>query len=206
MTPTQEQLVALGAVFQAAVLADKLARSGQIGEADLACMVGSLLARNPDNTLAVYGGDDLNLRDGYRALASALEGNPANLQRDPLRYVSALLNLERQLDRRTDLQQIIGSRLGQIQQQVEHFGLTHDNVIASCGSLYEDTISTFRQRIQVHGDVRFLQQPGSAAKIRTLLLSGIRSARLWQQLGGRRRHLLLSRSRLLRELNQLLRA
>jgi high frequency lysogenization protein len=205
MTPTQEQLVALGAVFQAAVLADQLARSGQIGDADLACMVGSLLARNPESTLAVYGGDDLNLREGYRALASTLERNPANLQRDPLRYVFALLNLERQLDRRADLQQIIGSRLEQIQQQVGHFGLTHDNVIASCGSLYEDTISTFRQRIQVHGDVRFLQQPGTAAKIRTLLLSGIRSARLWQQLGGRRRHLLLSRRRLLGELYPLLR-
>ena len=36
-------------------------------------MLGSLLARNPASTLDVYGGDSLNLRDGFKALASALE-------------------------------------------------------------------------------------------------------------------------------------
>ena len=66
MSPTQEQLVALGAVFESAVLVDKLARTGQVSEPALACMLGSLLVRNPQNTLDVYGGDDLNLRDGYR--------------------------------------------------------------------------------------------------------------------------------------------
>ena len=77
--------------------------------------------------------------------------------------------------------QVIGSRLDQIQQQVEHFGLTHENVVASFGGLYQDTLSTFRQRIQVQGDMRHLQQSDNAAKIRALLLSGIRSARLWRQ-------------------------
>jgi len=73
MSPTQEQLVALGAVFEAAVLVDKLAKTGQVGEPGVACLLGSLLVRDPKNTLDVYGGDDLNLRDGYRALISSLE-------------------------------------------------------------------------------------------------------------------------------------
>lgn len=200
MSPIQEQLVALGAVFEAAVLADKIARTGQISEASLGCMLGSLLVRDPKSTLDVYGGDDLNLRDGYRALISALERNPAALQREPLRYSLALVGLERQLDKRSDMLEIMGSRLDQIQQQVEHFGLVHDNVIAACGGLYQDTISTFRQRIQVHGDMRFLQQPNNAAKIRALLLAGIRSARLWRQLGGHRWQLVFSRGKLLKAL------
>ncbi|HEX5841752.1 MAG TPA: lysogenization regulator HflD, partial [Pseudomonas sp.] len=166
MSPTQEQLIALGAVFEAAVLVDKLARTGQVGEPAVACLIGSLLVRDPKTTLDVYGGNDLNLRDGYRALVSTLERNPASLQRDPLRYALALLSLERQLDKRGDMLQVMGSRLDQVQQQVEHFGPTHENVIANCGSLYQDTISTFRQRIQVQGDVRHLQQAGNAAKIR----------------------------------------
>ncbi|RMH85859.1 lysogenization regulator HflD [Pseudomonas sp. AOB-7] len=206
MNPTQEQLVALGAVFEAAVLADKIARTGQVSEASMSCMLGSLLVRDPKSTLDVYGGDDLNLRDGYRALASSLERNPAALQREPLRYALALLGLERQLDKRGDMLQVMGSRLDQIQQQVEHFGLVHDNVIAACGGLYQDTISTFRQRIQVHGDMRFLQQPSNAAKIRALLLAGIRSARLWRQLGGHRWQLVFSRGKLLKELYQLMRS
>jgi high frequency lysogenization protein len=206
MNPTQEQLIALGAVFEAAVLADKIARTGQVSEASMSCMLGSLLVRDPKSTLDVYGGDDLNLRDGYRALVSSLERNPAALQREPLRYALALLGLERQLDKRGDMLQVMGSRLDQIQQQVEHFGLVHDNVIAACGGLYQDTISTFRQRIQVHGDMRFLQQPSNAAKIRALLLAGIRSARLWRQLGGHRWQLVFSRGKLLKELYQLMRS
>jgi high frequency lysogenization protein len=206
MTPTQEQLVALGAVFEAAFLVDKIAKSGQINETALGCMLGSLLIRNPKNTLEVYGGNDLNLRDGYQTLAGALERSPANLQRDPLRYALLLLGLERKLAKRDDLLQIMGNRLDQIQQQVQHFGLVHDNVIAASGSLYQDTLSTFPQRIQVQGDVRHLQQPSNAAKIRALLLAGIRAARLWRQLGGHRWQLVFSRRKLLNELDPLLRA
>ncbi|MFZ3023756.1 high frequency lysogenization protein HflD [Pseudomonas sp.] len=206
MTPIQEQLIALGAVFEAAFLVDKIAKSGQISEAPLGCMLGSLLVRDPQNTLEVYGGDDLNLRDGYRALVSALERDPSTLQRDSLRYALALLGLERKLAKRDDMLQIMGSRLDQIQQQVQHFGLVHDNVIAACGGLYQDTLSTFSQRIQVQGDMRHLQQPSNAAKIRALLLTGIRAARLWRQLGGHRWQLVFSRGKLLNELRPLLRS
>ena len=206
MSPIQEQLIALSAVFQAASLVDKLARTGQISDAQLGCLIGSLLVRDPKSTLEVYGGDDLNLREGYKALISTLERNPASLQREPLRYALALLGLERQLAKRDDMLQTVGNRLDQIQNQVEHFGLTHDNVVAACGGLYQDTISTFRQRIQVQGDMRFLQQPAVASKVRALLLTGIRSARLWRQLGGHRWQLVFSRGKLLKELYPLLRS
>lgn len=205
MNQPREQLIALGAVFEAAFLVDKIAKSGQINEAQLSCMLGSLLVRDPQSTLDVYGGDDLNQRDGYRALLSALERDPSTLQRDSLRYALALLGLERKLAKRDDMLQIMGSRLDQIQQQVQHFGLVHDNVIASCGSLYQDTLSTFSQRIQVQGDMRHLQQPSNAAKIRALLLAGIRAARLWRQLGGHRWQLVFSRRKLLNELQSMLR-
>ncbi|EIK51586.1 putative lysogenization regulator [Stutzerimonas stutzeri TS44] len=197
MKPVEEQLIALGAVFEAAVLVDRIARTSQAPTAQVACLLGSLLARNPQTTLEIYGGDDLNLRDGYRALVGALERGSSSLQREPLRYALAMVTLERQLDKRGDMLQVIGSRLDQIQQQVEHFGLTHENVIASFGGLYQDTLSTFRQRIQVQGDMRHLQQPDNAAKIRALLLSGIRSARLWRQLGGHRWQMIISRRKLL---------
>jgi high frequency lysogenization protein len=206
MNPTQEQLIALGAVFEAAFLVDKIAKSGQINEAALGCMLGSLLIRDPQNTLEVFGGDDLSLRDGYRALVSALERDPAALQRDSLRYALVLLGLERKLAKRGDLLEVIGTRLDQIQLQVQHFGPIHENVIAASGSLYQDTLSTFTQRIQVQGDMRHLQQPSNASKIRAILLAGIRAARLWRQLGGSRWQLVFSRRKLLNELYALLRA
>ncbi len=205
MTQAQEQLTALGAVFQAAVLVDRIAKTGQVGEADLRCMLGSLMVIDPKDTLDVFGGNDLYLRDGYRALASALERDPSSLQREPLRYALSMLGLERQLGKREDMLAVIGKRLPQIQNQVEHFGLVHENVIAASGALYQDTLSTLRQRIQVQGDMRHLQQPSNASKIRALLLAGIRCARLWRQLGGHRWQLVISRRKLLRELYPMLR-
>ncbi|HBP4585830.1 TPA: high frequency lysogenization protein HflD [Pseudomonas aeruginosa] len=205
MSDPRQQLIALGAVFESAALVDKLARTGQISEAPLGCMLGSLLARNPASTLDVYGGDSLNLRDGFKALASTLERKPGSLQREPLRYALAMLTLERQLDKRGDMLDLIGQRLDQVEQQVQHFGLVHENVIASFASIYQDTLSTFRQRIQVHGDMRHLQVSSNAARIRALLLAGIRSARLWRQLGGSRWQMVFSRRRLLNELYPLLR-
>ncbi|MFF5865407.1 high frequency lysogenization protein HflD [Pseudomonas sp. NPDC012596] len=205
MSNLQEQLIALGGVFQAAVLVDRIARTGQAGEADIGCMLGSLLVRDPNDTLEVFGGDDSNLRDGYRALVGALERDPNSLQREPLRYALSMLGLERQLNKRGDLLDTIGNRLPQIQSQADHFGLVHENVIASSGALYQDTLSTLRQRIQVHGDMRFLQQPNNASKIRALLLAGIRAARLWRQLGGHRWQLVFSRRKLLNELYDMMR-
>jgi high frequency lysogenization protein len=203
MNPIQEQLTALGGVFLAAVLVDRIAKTGQTNEAGLTCMLGSLLIRDPKDTLEVYGGDDVNLREGYRALIGALERDPSALQREPLRYALAMLGLERQLAKRGDMLDVIGKRLPQIQSQVEHFGPAHENVVAACGALYQDTLSTLRQRIQ--GDMRNLQQPSNASKIRALLLAGIRSARLWRQLGGHRWQLVISRRKLLKELYPLMR-
>ena len=200
MSPLQEQLTALAGVFQAAALVNKLAHTGQVSDASLAYMLKTLLVRNPETTLDVYGGDDLGLRDGYKLLQAVLERETDNLPRESLRYVVSMLSLEKQFSRRDDLLEIAGLRIPKIEQQVELYGLTSDNIASSFGSLYQDTISTFKQRIQVHGDMRFLQQEATAAKVRALLFAGIRSARLWRQLGGRRWHLLTKRGAMLNEL------
>lgn len=200
MTPLQEQITALGGVFQAAALVDKLAHSGQLSDAALAYMLKTLLVRNPETTLDVYGGDDLGLRDGYKLLLAVLERETNNLPRESLRYVVSMLSLERQFSRRDDLLEIAALRIPKIEQQVELYGMSSDTIASSFGSLYQDTISTFKQRIQVHGDMRFLQQEATAAKVRALLFAGIRSARLWRQLGGRRWHLLTKRGSMLSEL------
>ncbi|TBU98860.1 high frequency lysogenization protein HflD [Stutzerimonas kirkiae] len=201
---TREQMIALGAVFEAAILVDRVAKTGQTPSAALECMLRSLMIRDHDSILDIYGGDDLNLRDGYRALAGTLERDTDSLQRDPLRYALGLIGLERQLVKREDMLKTIGSRLDQVQFQIEHFGLLHDNVISSLGGLYQDTISTLRQRIQVQGDMRFLQQHDNAAKIRALLLAGIRAVRLWRQVGGHRWHMIVCRGRLLKALYPLM--
>lgn len=197
MTLAEEQVLALGGIFEAALQVDKLARSGQYSEGPVSCLIQSIFERSPDDTLSVYGGSHHQLRGGLQAVSSMLERDTAALQRDALRYAMNLITLERQLAKRDDMLSVLGQRLDRTQQQIGHFGLLHDNVMASLGSAYQDTLSTLRLRIQVHGDVRHLQQPDVANRIRALLLAGIRSARLWRQLGGHRWQLLISRGKLL---------
>jgi high frequency lysogenization protein len=64
--------------------------------------------------------------------------------------------------------------------------------------VYADTISTFRLRIQVSGNPSVLQREENAAKVRALLLAGIRSAVLWRQTGGRRWQLIFARKKVIR--------
>lgn len=204
MTGYEEQALALGGIFEAAIQVDKLARSGQYAEGPAACLVQSILERSPATTLDVYGSSHHQIRGGLQALEAMLERDTAALQRDALRYAMNLIALERQLDKRPDMLEVLGRRLQQVENQVSHFGLLHDNVMAALGGAYQDTLSTLRLRIQVHGDMRHLQQPDIANRIRALLLAGIRSARLWRQLGGHRWQLLLSRRKLLEAVRTIL--
>lgn len=201
MTRQQEQLIALGAVFTAALQVDKLARTGQTDEPTVECLVNSLLVINPQTTLDVYGGNDHELEESYRFLCKFLERD-SDISREALRYGLSLILLERKLSNDKAKLQIISTGLEQLRNKAGHFGIMHDNVTAACGSLYEETISTFNHRIQVMGDIHYLQQPNAAAKIRTLLMAGIRSAMLWHQLGGRRWQLLFKRKKLLNDLLQ----
>ena len=78
--------------------------------------------------------------------------------------------------------------------------MVHDNVLANIASLYQQTLSTLRQRIQVKGNAMYLQQPGVAERIRCMLFAAVRSAHLWRQLGGKRYHLVLYRKALIKAL------
>ena len=48
-------------------------------------------------------------------------------------------------------------------------------------------------KLQISGNPDCLKQPQVQNKIRALLLAAMRSAVLWRQLGGKRRHLVFAR-------------
>src|SRR5690554_6430901 len=131
MTGYEEQALALGGIFEAAIQVDKLARSGQYAEGPAACLVQSILERSPATTLDVYGGSHHQIHGGLQALEAMLERDTAALQRDALRYAMNLIALERQLDKCPDMLEVLGRRLQQVENQVSHFGLLHDNVMAA---------------------------------------------------------------------------
>ena len=190
----REQVLALAGVVQAATLVDKLARTGYCDSALLETQVHTLLETDPENTEAVFG-SLASIREGVNVLCNLLK-QESNASPEVMRYVLGMINIEGKLKSRKDMLGMIGSRLVQTRSQVEHFNSeVHESVLDNLASLYTDTISTFRFRIQVNGNPMYLQQPAVVSKIRTLLFSGIRCAVLWRQTGGGRFKLLWQRQK-----------
>lgn len=200
----QDITLALAGVFQATTLVDQVAKTGNVPTDAFKSCIESVLDLNPASTLDVYGGQVENLRTGLEVMRELLRPN-SQQHREVLRYGLGVLHLEKKLSGRRDMLNVIGSRIEQANQQAQHFSSTHDNVIANLGTLYTETLSTFRFRIQVNGDYNYLQQQRIANQIRALLLSAVRSAILWRQVGGNRWQLLFNRKDIARTVDDLLR-
>mgnify|MGYP000179114193 CR=1 FL=1 len=200
-TPTARQALALAGVFQAASLVDELARTGQVDPRAWETLIHATLDTQPESFEAIYGGHPNNLRRGLEVL----EGVVGRRQVNPvvMRYGFSLLMLMNQLRGHDAMMDELGARLTRIQNQAEHFGATHENVIASLGELYQDTLSTFKTRIVVQGDPSLLQSRMMPERVRAILLAGIRFALLWHQQGGRRWKLIFQRGGLKTTLDQL---
>ncbi|WP_226661343.1 high frequency lysogenization protein HflD [Microbulbifer aggregans] len=203
MSDWKDQALALAGVFQAAILVERLAKTGTAPADQLETGVYSLFQQSPETTEDVFGGVEKVL-PGLRGARQLIATRQHPEYADCLRYVLSILYLQRQLAKKPELLSIIGSRLENAKTQTEHFGLDHENVYANLASIYGDTLSTFRFRIQVLGDFNYLQQQRIANQIRTMLFAGVRSATLWRQLGGRRLHLLFQRKKLIAAMDALI--
>ncbi|AOS97987.1 High frequency lysogenization protein HflD [Microbulbifer aggregans] len=203
MSKWREQALALAAVFQSAVMVERLAKTGTAPQEELETAVFSLFQLSPERTEDVFGGAEKVL-PGLKVARQLLKTRRHPEYTDCLRYVLSLLYLQRQLSKKSDLLSIIGSRLEKAKVQAEHFSLTHENVFSNLATIYSDTLSTFRFRIQVLGDFNYLQQQRIANQIRTMLFAGVRAATLWRQLGGSRMHLIFQRRKLLAATEELI--
>jgi len=205
----RNQVIALAGVAQAAALVDKLARTGSDDSEAFNTLVHGLLETNPASTESVFI-DRHHLRLGLNALRQILQqGNTPQTDNseyynysEVLRYTLSMVHLERKLTGNKEMLATVGKRLEQVKRQVELFhtndGVSpyrNENVISNIASIYAETVSTFRFRIQVNGNPSHLQQELIVHKIRCLLLCGIRSAVLWKQMGGGRFTILFNRKK-----------
>ncbi|MDG1905977.1 MAG: high frequency lysogenization protein HflD [Arenicella sp.] len=189
MTNLEERTLALAGVIQASLCVQSLARHGELDVADFNALMQSVLILDAASTASVYGGVN-GVRRGLTSLADGLLVSPKADSLEVLRYAMSLLHLQRQL--LTDEQ-----KFKQFAQQIENLsGYSKDDLPAKCSTIYQDFISVMRPQIIVNGEEEFLQRPEVPVQIRTLLLSGIRSAVLWQQKGGGRFSLVWQRTRM----------
>ena len=191
-----DQTLALAGVFQAAQLVQQVARKGQVSGAILESSLETLFKFDSPNVIDVYGGI-AGVSLGLKPLDQQLSGNASQQDMEITRYVIALLHLAKKLARNRSLLDTISDGLEKTRNQMEYFSLTHENVLANLGSLYQETISSLLPRIIVQGEQNLLSQQANANKIRAILLAGIRSAILWQQTGGNRLKFLFLRKKYL---------
>ena len=203
MTKTQQQIIALAGLFQAMDAVESIAQTGHCDNEIIETALKSIFITNPATTLEVF--DTLqSVELGLKQVKMLLGKRGTDKKLNAVRYALAIIQLERKLSKQDEMLSTLSQRLNQVETQIQHFGLMHENVIASIADTYTNTISTFNLRVQISGQERFLTIDRNAAKIRTLLLAGIRAAMLWRQLGGHRWHFIFQRSQLCQQSEYLL--
>ena len=200
--------IALAVVIQCAHLVDTLANKGRADEAQIKACIDPLQVIDSDTVADIYP-DVSRFANGLNILQKSLDRDGMKNFGEPMKYVLGMSVLQQQLMSAPEMQSAIRQRMQQRDtlfldredQDAETDGAAtfskSDNYdYAVLAALYQDTISKLTYRIHVQGNVEHLRNQRVADQIRALLLAGIRSAMLWQQLGGRRWHLFFYKRRI----------
>jgi high frequency lysogenization protein len=204
MRPETDRVIALAGVFQAALLTQQAARDGRTDSTAARASLESVFRIDAESVPAVFGGP-AGVALGLQELVRQL-GHPGRQRVEVARYALALVQLERRLAADPHRLEAIGNGLQATSTHLAETPATDPDTIAAIAELYREQISTLTPRIMVQGDPTLLQRSETGARIRAFLLAGIRAARLWQQCGGRRWHLVLRRRTLVEAARRVLRA
>jgi len=179
----EDQTLALAGMFQAAVLVDELALHGNCDADAFECCLSSLFTIDADTPEQALG-EIASLSRGFVALSDYLGGENRSPGRNIAYYLLSILKIASQVLRDQDLSHGLLQGLHKIENDANEFDMSRGSMINKIDGLYQERISPLSPRIIVRGEQNYLRNSDNAAKIRTLLLAGIRAAVLWHQLGG----------------------
>lgn len=194
MAITSDQIIALAGLSQAVTLVNDLATKGQCNDADFKACIDSLFVFDPKTTLDVFAGDLSQIHTGLTVLSNLLSSREPENVKPIIRYMLGLLVVQKKATQNKDMMAVLHSRLTHIERNQALFDETQ--VSEKLSAVYQDTLSTLKNRILVTGNLKYLKTVAISDKIRALLLSGFRSALLWRQLGGSKWHFILSKSKI----------
>lgn len=194
MYSDSDRIIALAGVFQSARLTWQLAHQGDANTVAMEASINSLFQTNPTSVAAVFGGI-AGVESGLHSLLNQLD-DPKHRSVEITQYAISLLQLARKLRADKERYSKLGREVDNLQSRMESFNFDQSTRYAQLAEIYSDHISSQGPRIMVKGDPRNLENTANAARIRSILLAGIRSAHLWYQCGGKRWHLLIYRKRI----------
>lgn len=198
----RDRCIGLAGMIQAAVLVDSVAREGHCDRQAAAASIDSVFRIDCETADEVYGSLQ-GVALGLHRLHDQLAGGE-RFSSVILRYSILLARLDGRLAKRGDLTRKIGDGITSATERLRHFEPMHDNILAQLADIYSETISTMKPRIMVHGEPTYLSSTDNVNLIRSLLLSGIRAARLFHQSGGSWFQTILRRKQYLAQVEALL--
>lgn len=189
------QVIALAGIIQAAAVVDCISKTGEYRQDQLMPLIDGLFEFNPQSSTDVFGGA-AGVKKGLEQLLDILDAQSGFSHRDIIRYFFGMLYLGRAVSKNRDMLAVIGSRLEHTALKKQHFANHINDICQSLSGIYQDTLSGLNYRIQVTGSLIHLQNEKNSDLIRAALFSGIRSAILWRQCGGRRWKMVFQRRKI----------
>ena len=115
----QDIAIAFAATCQAATLVQQFAHNGfSKDREDMATLMKSLLATQPDSTRSIYGDDLTHLKTGIETALAQLGGGNGKLDTEIGRYWVSLLSLSQKLNKSPEAKAQLVQRLQQIERQL----------------------------------------------------------------------------------------
>ncbi len=201
----ESAIIALAAVMQSALQAQRLATRGETDKHDVRLSIESLFSHSQDPAERYHA--PRGLHNGLHRLKRILEGQEVPRGKELLHYTASLLALERKLASNEEALQRLSASMQQVEKQRQYFeDSMHESVIGGLSKAYGDTLSLLKPRIVVHGKPEFLRVSQNQDMIRVFLLSGVRAAHVWRAEGGKHWQLLFRRKLIVQQAAQLLTA
>ncbi|AOF53397.1 a protein of unknown function perhaps involved in purine metabolism [Pasteurellaceae bacterium NI1060] len=195
MTNYHDMALALAGIYQSTALVNQLAMKGKVENQDaFHATINSLFQTQPENTLAVFGGQIHYLKLGLETLIEQLSTLD---DKNIVNYWSNLLGLENILNKNPKAKSELAQRIQRLQEQLAYHKLLDEQMMSIMANIYIDVISPLGRRIHIVGDENYLQQQFVQDKVRACLLAGIRATVLWRQVGGNKWRLLFFRSKII---------
>lgn len=202
MTKQEDITLALAGIFQTAALINEIAHHGNCEQSALTASINSIYKIDSNSVAEVFT-DVSGVRFGLVQLERLFDNNKTFPQAI-MRYVIGMLYLEKCLRKSKKLMNDLTSGLKRLNRQLDYHTALEATMINNLAELFKDVFSQLDFRIQIVGKREYLTPDDLAAKVRALLLAGVRAAVLWRQLGGSRWQLLFKRRSLERNVKTLL--
>lgn len=186
----EKRVLALAGLVQAVHLVISAAKHGMVAQDSMEKTLAPIFVQNPGSIAEVYAGTR-HISVGLNLTQEMLTDFRTEDHGDLIRYCLAVMALERSLSSDPEKLNALGDAIQQVSENRDPEALP----VPELAEVYERIISSIEPRIKISGHRGHLQNIANVQRIRALLLSALRSAVLWHQMGGRRWQLLLQRGR-----------